>query len=110
MSAAGCHCFDPQFEAINPEMTKSESLVPQDMQECRVSQHLTFMKYAHVSGTVTEENHNGNICLFRSSFEAQQFLKIEFPQTSMVITEKLAHLLKNKMPRSMGHLSRTRLR
>ena len=63
------------LKAITRKTIKTEGLVPQDMRECRVHHQLTFMKCVHVSSIVTEANHNGAVCLSRSSFETQQIFK-----------------------------------
>ena len=62
--------------AINRETIKTKCLVPQDMQECRVHQQLTFMKWTHVLSIVTEANHKDAACLSRSSFVAHQIKQL----------------------------------
>ena len=57
-------CVLTILKAINRKTINFECLVPQDI--------LNFMKCAHVSSIVTEANHKGAVCLFKSSFETQQ--------------------------------------
>ena len=88
------------LKAINRKTINSECLAHQDMQEGRVSWQFTSMKCAHVSSIVTEVNHNGAVCLFKSSFETKQIFDGLSHQT-------LVHLSKNKMLWQIGHLSIT---
>ena len=54
-------CVLTLIKAINHKTINSKRLVRQDMPEGKVSKQLASMKCVHISGTVTEANHNGAV-------------------------------------------------